>query len=71
MNKKRISKDAIKRAMFKPAKDFYMEKINSYIYKLHFTPSDAHISLGLLNNKFKVTPDGKGFHGSAYLIENF
>ena len=67
--RKKISKAQIKRNIFEPKKDFFMEKIDPYSYILHFTPSDAVQSLNLLQNKFDVERVGKGYYGSAYLVK--
>lgn len=68
--RKRISKDEIKRAMYEPKKDFFMEKLDAWTYKLHFTPSDAVNSIQHLSKKFEVESAGKGHYGSAYIVRH-
>ena len=68
--RKTISKDEIKRAMYEPQKDFFMEKLDAWTYKLHFTPKDASNSIQSLSSKFEVESAGKGHYGSAYIVRH-
>lgn len=71
IKRKKISKEQILRTIFKPKKDFFMEKIDPYSYVLHFTPSDAIQSINLLKNKFDIERIGNGYYGSAILIKHY
>ena len=64
----RLTKEMIKFRMYKPKKDFYIEKIGTYHYRLHLTPSDAMNSICILNRYFNLEYKGPGFYGSCYDI---
>lgn len=68
---KKINKESIKRHIFNPKKDFFMEKVDNYSYILHFTPSDAVKSIPVLEQYFNVKSVGNGYYGSSYLVKNF
>lgn len=68
--RKTISKAEIKRVIYEPQKDFYMEKLDAWTYKLHFTSRDAANSINSLSSKFEVESAGKGYHGSAYIVRH-
>ena len=51
---KRITKNEIKLAMYKPRGDYFMEPIDAYSIRLHLTAGDAFDSVSSLSNKFDV-----------------
>jgi hypothetical protein len=68
--RKTLSKSEIKLAVYKPSANFFMEKLDAWTYKLHFTPKDASNSISSLSNKFEVENAGKGYHGCAYIVRH-
>ncbi len=68
--RKPLSKEVLKHHIYKPSGDFFMEKLDAWTYKIHFTPKDASNSYSSLANRFEVEDAGKGHFGSAYIVRN-
>ena len=68
--RKTLSKEVLKRRIYKPTGDFFMEKLDAWTYKLHFTPKDAYNSYSSLVNRFEVEDAGNGYYGSAYIVRH-
>ncbi len=64
-----ISKTAIKLAMYKPAHDYYFEKVSRYAYKLHLSPHDAANSILSLSSRFNVSRIPDTCSQTVYMIE--
>lgn len=68
--RKTLSKEVVKHHIYKPSGDFYMEKLDAWTYKIHFTPRDASNSYSSLANRFEIEDAGKGLYGSSYIVRN-
>ena len=68
--RKTLSKEVLKLHIYKPSGDFFMEKLDAWTYKLHFTSKDALNSYSSLAKRFEVEEAGKGYYGSAYIVRH-
>ena len=69
--RKIISKASIKAVIYKPSsEDFFLEKIDAWTYKVHWTSKDAATSIKALMSKFEVEDAGRGYYGSSYIIRH-
>ena len=63
----KITKSEVMANMYKPSGDYYLEQSGNDMI-VHLTSRDAGNSIVSLENKFDVKDNGKGYHGSSYIL---
>jgi len=63
----KITKSEVMANMYKPSGDYYLEPSGNDMI-VHLTSRDAGNSIVSLENKFDVKDNGKGYHGSSYIL---
>lgn len=63
----KITKSEVMRNMYKPSGDYFFEQKGNDLI-IHLTSKDASNSIDNLMDKYDVKDNGRGYHGSSYIL---
>jgi len=63
----KLTKSEVMRNMYKPSGDYFFEQKGNDLI-VHLTSKDAGNSIDNLMDKYDVKDNGKGYHGSSYIL---